>query len=101
MLSTPPSSVFRLYKKKGVKMEEEQKELGFADIMKELGKIMESLQKIMPTQSEPEPEPEPETETEPTPAPQPEPEKEDEPTEDTEKTDVGDAEEIDKILKDC
>lgn len=80
-------------------MEEEQKELGFADIMKELGKIMESLQKIMPTQSEPEPEPEPETE--PTPAPQPEPEKEDEPTEDTEKTDVGDAEEIDKILKDC
>lgn len=84
-------------------MEEEQKELGFADIMKELGKIMESLQKIMPTQSEPEPEPEPEPEAEPTPAPQPEPEKEDEPTEtdDGEKTDVGDAEEIDKILKDC
>lgn len=82
-------------------MEEEQKELGFADIMKELGKIMESLQKIMPTQSEPETEAETETETEPTPAPQPEPEKEDEPTEDTEKTDVGDAEEIDKILKDC
>ncbi len=83
-------------------MEEEQKELGFADIMKELGKIMESLQKIMPTQSEPEPEPEPESEPEPTPAPQPEPEKEDEPeTEDTEKTDVGDADEIDKILKDC
>ena len=77
-------------------MEEEQKELGFADIMKELGKIMESLQKIMPTQNEPE------TETEPTPAPQPEPEKEEEPeTEDTEKTDVGDSEEIDKILNDC
>ena len=75
-------------------MEEEQKtELGFADIMKELGKIMESLQKIMPTQSEPEPEP--------TPAPQPEPEKEDEPTEEDEAQDVGDAEEIDKILKDC
>ena len=80
-------------------MEEEQKELGFADIMKELGKIMESLQKIMPTQSDPEPEPEPEAE--PTPAPQPEPEKEEEPTEDTEENDVGDAEEIDKILKDC
>lgn len=81
-------------------MEEEQKEIGFADIMKELGKIMESLQKIMPTQSEPEPEPEPETE--PTPAPQPEPEPETETeTDDTEKTDVGDAEEIDKILKDC
>ena len=80
-------------------MEEEQKtELGFSDIMKELGKIMESLQKIMPTQTEPEPEPEPETE--PTPAPQPQPEKEEEPKEDTEKTDVGDAEEIDKILKD-
>ena len=79
-------------------MEEEQKELGFADIMKELGKIMESLQKIMPTQSDPEPEPEPEAE--PTPAPQPEPEKEEEPTEDTEENDVGDAEEIDKILKD-
>lgn len=80
-------------------MEEEQKtELGFADIMKELGKIMESLQKIMPAQSEPEPE----TETEPTPAPQPEPEKEDDATEaDSEKTDVGDADEIDKILKDC
>lgn len=92
-----------LHKKKGAQMEEEQKELGFADIMKELGKIMESLQKIMPTQSEPEPEPEPEPEAEPTPAPQPEPEKEDEPTEtdDGEKTDVGDAEEIDKILKDC
>lgn len=83
-------------------MEEEQKELGFADIMKELGKIMESLQKIMPNQSEPEPEPTPEPEDEPTPAPQPEPEKENETeTEDNEKTDVGDAEEIDKILKDC
>ena len=80
-------------------MEEEQKELGFADIMKELGKIMESLQKIMPTQSEPEPEPEPETE--PTPAPQPEPEQEPEPEDDTEETEVGNAEEIDKILKDC
>lgn len=79
-------------------MEEEQKELGFADIMKELGKIMESLQKIIPTQSEPEPEPEPE----PTPAPQPEPEKEEETeTDETEGTDVGDAEEIDKILKDA
>ena len=79
-------------------MEEEQKtELGFADIMKELGKIMESLQKIMPNQSEPEPEPEPE----PTPAPQPEPEKEEPETDDTEGQDVGDAEEIDKILKDC
>lgn len=85
-------------------MEEEQKELGFADIMKELGKIMESLQKIMPTQSEPETETEtePEPEAEPTPAPQPEPEKEEEQeTDETEKTDVGDAEEIDKILKDC
>ena len=83
-------------------MEEEQKELGFADIMKELGKIMESLQKIVPTQSEPETEPTPEPEPEqPTPAPQPEPEKEEEPTEEDEKTDVGDAEEIDKILKDC
>lgn len=83
-------------------MEEEQKELGFADIMKELGKIMESLQKIMPTQSEPQQESEPETEAEPTPAPQPEPETEPETeSEDTEKTDVGDAEEIDKILKDC
>lgn len=81
-------------------MEEEQKELGFADIMKELGKIMESLQKIMPTQKEPESEPE--TETEPTPAPQPEPEKETETeTQDDEKTEVGDAEEIDKILNDC
>ena len=78
-------------------MEEEQKELGFSDIMKELGKIMESLQKIVPTQTEPEPE----TEPEPTPAPQPEPEKEEEPKEDTEENDVGDAEEIDKILKDC
>lgn len=78
-------------------MEEEQKtELGFADIMKELGKIMESLQKIVPTQTEQEPE----TEPEPTPAPQPEPKKEEEPEDDTEKTDVGDAEEIDKILKD-
>ena len=86
-------------------MEEEQKELGFADIMKELGKIMESLQKIMPTQSEPEPEPTPEPEPEqPTPAPQPEPEPEPEPeteTEDSDGSDVGDAEEIDKILKDC
>lgn len=80
-------------------MEEEQKEIGFADIMKELGKIMESLQKIMPTQNDPEPEPE--AETEPTPAPQPEPEKDDEPTEEDEKNEVGDAEEIDKILKDC
>ena len=81
-------------------MEEEQKtELGFADIMKELGKIMESLQKIIPSQNEPEPEPE--TEPEPTPAPQPEPEKEEEPTEDDGGQDVGDAEEIDKILKDC
>ena len=80
-------------------MEEEQKELGFADIMKELGKIMESLQKIMPTQKETESEPE--TETEPTPAPQPEPEKEEEPTEEDEQQDIGDAEEIDKILKDC
>lgn len=80
-------------------MEEEQKELGFADVMKELGKIMESLQKIIPNQSEPEPEPE--TEPEPTPAPQPEPETETETeSDDTEKTDVGDAEEIDKILKD-
>ena len=80
-------------------MNEEQKtELGFADIMKELGKIMESLQKIMPNQSEPEPEPEPE----PTPAPQPEPEKEEETeTDETEGTDVGDAEESDKILKDA
>ena len=83
-------------------MEEEQKELGFADIMKELGKIMESLQKIMPAQSEPEQEAEPETEPEPTPAPQPEPEKEETETEDnSEREDVGDAEEIDKILKDC
>ena len=84
--------------------EQETKELGFADIMKELGKIMESLQKIMPTQSEPEPEPEPtpEPEPEPTPAPQPEPEKENEPTEEEDDgQDVGDAEEIDKILKDC
>ena len=81
-------------------MEEEQKELGFADIMKELGKIMESLQKIMPSQSEPEPDPEPEPE--PTQAPQPEPEKEEPETEDnSEGSDVGDAEEIDKILKDC
>lgn len=81
-------------------MEDEQKtELGFADIMKELGKIMESLQKIMPSQTEPEPEPEPEAE--PTPAPQPEPEPETETeTDDGEKTNVGDAEEIDKILKD-
>ena len=78
-------------------MEEEQKELGFADIMKELGKIMESLQKIMPTQSEQEPEPDPE----PTPAPQPEPEKEEELEPEDEGQDVGDAEEIDKILKDC
>ena len=81
--------------------EQETKELGFADIMKELGKIMESLQKIMPTQSEPEPETEPETEPEPTPAPQPEPEKEEPETEEDEGQDVGDAEEIDKILKDC
>lgn len=81
-------------------MEEEQKELGFADIMKELGKIMESLQKIMPAQSEPESEPE--SESEPTPAPQPEPEPETETeTDDTEENNVGDAEEIDKILKDC
>ena len=80
-------------------MEEEQKELGFTDIMKELAKIMESLQKIMPTKTEAEPEPEPETE--PTPAPQPEPEKEEEPKEDTVENDVGDADEIDKILKDC
>ena len=81
-------------------MDEEQKnELGFADIMKELGKIMESLQKIMPTQTETDPEPEPEAE--PTPAPQPEPEKEEEPTEEDNAQDVGDAEEIDKILKDC
>ena len=81
-------------------MEEEQKtELGFSDIMKELGKIMESLQKIMPTQTEPEPEPEPETE--PTPAPQPEPENEEPETEEDDGTDVGNAEEIDKILKDC
>lgn len=79
--------------------EQETKELGFADIMKELGKIMESLQKIMPTQSETEPEAEPEPE--PTPAPQPKPEKEEEPSEDTEETEVGDAEEIDKILKDA
>ena len=90
-------------------MDEEQKtELGFADIMKELGKIMESLQKIVPSQTETETETETEetdteteTETEPTPAPQPNPEKEDEQTEDEEGTDVGDAEEIDKILKDC
>ena len=83
-------------------MEEEQKtELGFADIMKELGKIMESLQKIVPTQKEPETEPETEPENEPTPAPQPEPEKGETETEETEKNDVGDAEEIDKILKDC
>lgn len=81
--------------------DQETKELGFADIMKELGKIMESLQKIMPTQSEPEPEPTPEPETEPTPAPQPEPEKEDEPAEEDNGQDVGDADEIDKILKDC
>ena len=79
-------------------MEEQEKtELGFADIMKELGKIMESLQKIIPTQSEPEPEPEPE----PTPAPQPEPEKEEPEKEEDNASDVGDAEEIDKILKDC
>lgn len=79
-------------------MNEEQKsELGFADIMKELGKIMESLQKIIPAQNETEAE----TETEPTPAPQPEPEKQEEPTEDDDAQDVGDAEEIDKILKDC
>lgn len=83
-------------------MEEEQKELGFADVMKELAKIMESLQKILPTQSEPEPEPEPEPEAEPTPAPQPEPEtKTESESDDAEKTEVGDAEEIDKILKDC
>ena len=80
-------------------MEEEQKELGFADIMKELGKIMESLQKIMPTQKETESEPE--TETEPTPAPQPEPEQEPEPEDNSEGSDVGDPDEIDKILKDC
>ena len=82
-------------------MEEEQKtELGFADIMKELGKIMESLQKIVPTQKDPETEPD--TETEPTPAPQPKPETETETeAEDDDATDVGDAEEIDKILKDC
>lgn len=83
-------------------MEEEQKELGFADIMKELGKIMESLQKIMPAQSESESEPESESESEPTPAPQPEPEPETETeTDDSEENNVGDAEEIDKILKDC
>ena len=83
-------------------MEEEQKELGFADIMKELGKIMESLQKIMPAQSEPESEPESESESEPTPAPQPEPQPETESeTDDSEENNVGDAEEIDKILKDC
>lgn len=80
--------------------EQQTQELGFADIMKELGKIMESLQKIIPAQNEPEPEPEPESEPEPTPAPQPEPEKE-EPKEETEENDVGDAEEIDKILNDC
>lgn len=80
-------------------MEEEQKELGFSDIMKELGKIMESLQKIMPKQEEPETETE--QEAEPTPAPQPEPQKEETETEEDEKTDVGDAEEIDKILKDA
>lgn len=80
-------------------MEEEQKELGFADVMKELAKIMESLQKIMPTQTEPESDTEPETE--PTPAPQPEPETETETeTDDGEETNVGDADEIDKILKD-
>ena len=79
-------------------MEEQEKtELGFADIMKELGKIMESLQKIIPTQSEPEPEPAPE----PTPAPQLEPEKEEPEKEEDNASDVGDAEEIDKILKDC
>ena len=82
-------------------MEKEQKtELGFADIMKELGKIMESLQKIMPTQTETETEAETETETEPTPAPAPEPKTEEEPKEEDEKTNVGDADEIDKILKD-
>ena len=83
-------------------MEEEQNELGFADIMKELGKIMESLQKIMPAQSESESEPESESESEPTPAPQPEPQPETESeTDDSEENKVGDAEEIDKILKDC
>ena len=82
-------------------MDNEQKELGFADVMKELGKIMESLQKIIPTQNEPEPETEPETEPEPTPAPQPEPEKEEPETEEDDGQDVGDADEIDKILKDC
>lgn len=83
-------------------MEEEQKtELGFADIMKELGKIMESLQKIVPAQTETEPKTEPTQETEPTPAPQPEPETEETETEEEDGQDVGDAEEIDKILKDC
>ena len=81
-------------------MEEEQKELGFADIMKELGKIMESLQKIMPTQNETEAEQEPEPEPTPAPQPEPEPEAETE-SDDEEKADVGDAEEIDKILKDA
>ena len=81
-------------------MAEEQTELGFADIMKELGKIMESLQKIMPAQLESEPESE--SESAPTPAPQPEPQPETESeTDDSEENKVGDAEEIDKILKDC
>lgn len=78
-------------------MDEQKTELGFTDIMKELAKIMESLQKIIPNQSEPEPEPEPE----PTPAPQPEPETETETETEDDATDVGDTEEIDKILKDC
>lgn len=90
-------------------MEDEKQELTLNDLLEAINDIKAKIDVLTPKQEEkadetdPDPEPEPETEPEPTPAPQPEPETETETeTEETEEeSEVGDEEEIDKILKDC
>lgn len=87
-------------------MDKEKQELTLNDLLEAINAINAKIDGLTPQQEEKADEIESaDTDTnndnEPTPAPEPTPQEEQEEKETEEKEDVGDEEEIDKILKDC
>lgn len=85
-------------------MEDEKQELTLNDLLEAIKAINARIDALTPQEEEKGDETEstetnPNNDEQPTPAPQPAPQEEQE--EEEEKEDVGDEEEIDKILKDC
>lgn len=87
-------------------MEDEKQELTLNDLLEAINAINAKIDALTPQKEEKADETEStgtdtNTEDKPTPAPEPIPQEDQEEKDTEEKDDVGDEEEIDKILKDC